>query len=254
MTTYTSVRRAIVTGASTGIGEETVRELRRRGWEVVATARREDRLAALAEATGCEAFAADLTSDDDVAALVQFATTRPDGIPITALVNDAGGARGVDRVEDADIERWRWMYEVNVIGTLRLTRAMIPHLREAGGGDLLFVTSTAAHDTYPGGAGYVAAKHAERMIPLTLRQELVGEPIRVIDISPGLVHTPEFSLNRLGSQDKADAVYAGVAKPLTGADVAGVIAYSLDLPAHVNLDSVIVRPVAQATNTLLARS
>ncbi len=253
MSAYTSPRRAIVTGASTGIGEETVRELRRRGWHVVATARRHDRLAALAAETGCEPFTADLTSDDDVAALAQFATSRPDGIPVSALINNAGGARGVDRVEDADIERWCWMFEVSVIGTLRLTRAVLPHLRAAGGGDLLFVTSTAAHDTYPGGAGYVAAKHAERMIPLTLRQELVGEPIRVIEIAPGLVHTPEFSLNRLGSAEKAAAVYAGVAEPLTGADVAHVIAFALDAPPHVNLDRVIVRPVAQATNTLIAR-
>lgn len=254
MTTARSPRRAIVTGASTGIGEASVRELRARGWEVVATARRQERLDALARQTGCEAFAADLTRDDDVEALVAFATTRPDGISVSALVNNAGGARGVDRVEDADIERWRWMYEVNVIGTLRLTRAVLPHLRAAGGGDLLFVTSTAAHDTYPGGAGYVAAKHAERMIPLTLRQELVGEPIRVIDVSPGLVHTAEFSLNRLGDAQKAAAVYAGVDRPLLGEDVASVIGFALDAPAHVNLDSVIVRPVAQATNTLLARS
>lgn len=254
MSAYASPRRAIVTGASTGIGEETVRELRRRGWHVVATARRADRLEALAAETGCEPFASDLTSDDDVAALVEYATTRPDGVPVSALVNDAGGARGVDRVEDSDIERWRWMYEINVIGTLRLTRAMIPHLRTAGGGDLMFVTSTAAHDTYPGGAGYVAAKHAERMIPLTLRQELVGEPIRVLEVAPGLVHTPEFSLNRLGSAEKADAVYAGVQAPLTGADVAHVIAFALDAPPHVNLDSIVMRPVAQATNTVIARN
>ena len=243
-------RHALVTGASTGIGEEAVRALIATGWTVTASARRVERLEALAEETGCDIHPADLTSDDDVSRLVSHVTSR---FPhVGALVNVAGGALGVDRIEDAQVERWQRMYEMNVLGTLRLTRAFIPLFVEKGG-DLLFVTSTAGQHTYPGGGGYVAAKHAERMIPLTLRQELVGAPVRVIDIAPGLVKTPEFSLNRLGSAEAAEKVYAGVAEPLTGADVAEAIAWTLNLPRHVNIDSMIIRPVAQATNTLIAR-
>ncbi len=250
---YPQPRRALVTGASTGIGADTVRLLRSRGWNVVATARREERLDALAVETGCEPFAADLTVDDDVARLVEFATSRP-GPPLSALVNVAGGALGMDSIAEADLARWQAMYDRNVLATLRVTKAVLPHFRARGGGDLVFISSTAGHDTYPGGGGYVAAKHAERVIPRTLRMELVGEPIRVIDIAPGMVRTPEFSLNRLGSQDAADAVYAGVAEPLVGADVAEAIAWTLELPRHVNVDSLVVRPVAQATNTLVART
>ncbi|HZK05075.1 MAG TPA: SDR family NAD(P)-dependent oxidoreductase [Actinomycetaceae bacterium] len=247
----TEKRRALVTGASTGIGLETVRALVASGWEVIASARREDRLRSLAAETGCDFFAADLTVGDDVARLTAFATSRPGARP-SALVNVAGGAEGVDTIASADIDRWQSMYDKNVLATLRLTRALLPHLRESGG-DIVFVTSTAAHDTYPGGGGYAAAKHAERMIPLTLRQELVGEPVRIIEIAPGMVRTPEFSLNRLGSQKAADAVYAGVAEPLVGADVAEAIRWTLSLPRHMNVDSMILRPVAQATNTLVAR-
>lgn len=144
------------------------------------------------------------------------------------------------------------MYEINVVTALRMTRAFLPQMRKSGG-TLVFVTSTAAHDTYPGGGGYVAAKHAERMIPLTLRQELVGEPVRVIEIAPGMVRTEEFSLNRLGNQEAADAVYAGVEKPLVGEDVAEAIAWTMNLPEHVNIDSMIIRPVEQGTNTLTRR-
>lgn len=243
------IRRALVTGASTGIGADTVRLLRARGWDVVATARRRERLEALAAETGCTHHAADLTRDDDVAALVAAATATP----VTAVVHVAGGALGLDTIADARVDRWQTMYDRNVLATLRVTAAMLPHLRTNGGGDLVFITSTAAHDTYPGGGGYVAAKHAERMIPLTLRQELVGEPIRVIEIAPGMVRTPEFSLNRLGSPEAAARVYEGVAEPLVGADVAEAIAWALELPRHVNVDSLILRPVAQATNTLVAR-
>jgi len=160
----------------------------------------------------------------------------------------------MDSIAEADLARWQAMYDRNVLATLRVTKAVLPHFRARGGGDLVFISSTAGHDTYPGGGGYVAAKHAERVIPRTLRMELVGEPIRVIDIAPGMVRTPEFSLNRLGSQDAADAVYAGVAEPLVGADVAEAIAWTLELPRHVNVDSLVVRPVAQATNTLVART
>lgn len=240
---------ALVTGASTGIGEETVRLLRAHGWRVVATARRVERLERLAAETGCTPVPADLTVDDDVAALVAAATASR----VTAVVHVAGGALGLDTIADAQVGRWQTMFDRNVVGTLRLTRAMLPHLRAHGGGDLLYLTSTAAHDTYPGGGGYVAAKHAERIIPLTLRQELVGEPIRVIEIAPGMVRTEEFSLNRLGSAEAAAKVYEGVAEPLVAADVAAAIVWALELPRHVNVDTMILRPVAQATNTLVAR-
>lgn len=242
-------KRVLVTGASTGIGAATVRRARRAGWEVLATARREDRLKALAEETGCEWFAADLTIDDEVAALAEKAKE----FDIDSLVNNAGGARGVDKVEDGDLDNWQAMYDMNVLATLRLTKAIIPHFRQRGGGSLLFLTSTAAHGTYPGGAGYAAAKHAERMLPNTLRLELVGEPIRIIEIAPGMVKTEEFSLNRLGSEEAAEDVYAGVDEPLLGADVAEAIMWTLELPKHFNVDSMTIRPVAQASNTLVAR-
>lgn len=242
-------KRVLVTGASTGIGAATVRRARKAGWEVLATARREERLKALAEETGCEWFAADLTIDDEVAALAEKAKE----FDIDSLVNNAGGARGVDKVEDGDLDNWQAMYDMNVLATLRLTKAIIPHFRQRGGGSLLFLTSTAAHGTYPGGAGYAAAKHAERMLPNTLRLELVGEPIRIIEIAPGMVKTEEFSLNRLGSEEAAEDVYAGVDEPLLGDDVAEAIMWTLELPKHFNVDSMTIRPVAQASNTLVAR-
>ena len=242
-------KRVLVTGASTGIGAATVRRARKAGWEVLATARREDRLKALAEETGCEWFAADLTIDDEVAALAEKAKE----FDIDSLVNNVGGARGVDKVEDGDLDNWQAMYDMNVLATLRLTKAIIPHFRQRGGGSILFLTSTAAHGTYPGGAGYAAAKHAERMLPNTLRLELVGEPIRIIEIAPGMVKTEEFSLNRLGSEEAAENVYAGVDEPLLGEDVAEAIMWTLELPKHFNVDSMTIRPVAQASNTLVAR-
>lgn len=242
-------KRVLITGASTGIGAATVRRARRAGWNVLATARRTDRLQALAEETGCDWFAADLTVSADVEALAGRAVE----FDVDSLVNNAGGARGADRVENGNIDDWQAMYDMNVLGTLRITQALIPHFRTRGGGSILFLTSTAAHDTYPGGAGYTAAKHAERMLPNTLRLELVGEPIRIIEIAPGMVKTEEFSLNRLGSTDAAEKVYEGVAEPLVGDDVAEAIMWALELPAHVNIDSLIIRPVAQASNTLVAR-
>lgn len=240
---------AIVTGASSGIGRATTVQLSEQGWNVIAVARREERLRKLAEEIDCYTYAADLTQEDAVQGLLEYAATIGH---VDALVNNAGGARGVDSVADAQTERWQTMYELNVITALRMTRAFLPQMREKGG-TVVFVTSTAAHDTYPGGAGYVAAKHAERMIPLTLRQELVGEPVRIIEIAPGMVQTEEFSLNRLGSQEAADAVYAGVNKPLIAEDVAEAITWTINLPDHVNIDSVIIRPVEQGTNTLTRR-
>ena len=240
---------AIVTGASSGIGRATAVQLSEQGWKVIAVARREKRLEELADQIDCYTYVADLTEEDSVQGLLEYAASIGH---VDALVNNAGGARGVDSIADADTERWQTMYQLNVMTALRMTRAFLPQMRKKGG-TVVFVTSTAAHDTYPGGGGYVAAKHAERMIPLTLRQELVGEPVRIIEIAPGMVHTEEFSLNRLGSQEAADAVYAGVEKPLIAEDVAEAITWTINLPQHVNIDSMIIRPVEQGTNTLTRR-
>ena len=242
-------RKAVVTGASTGIGEATVRKLRKLGWDVVAVARREERLRALAAETGCSFEAVDLR---DGAAVEAMAQRVSEAGPVDALVNNAGGALGVDSVAEADPDKWIAMYERNVMTALHCTRAFLPAMRERGG-DLLFLTSTAGHNTYPGGGGYVAAKHAERIIANTLRQELVGEPVRIIEIAPGMVKTPEFSLNRLGSAEAAEKVYEGVAAPLVAEDVADAIVWVFTRSSHVNIDSLIIRPVAQATNTLVAR-
>ena len=219
------------------------------GWDVVATARRTDRLETLAEETGCEVFTADLTRDEDVAALAEFAGSAG----LDAVVNVAGGALGVDRVDEADTERWKRMFDINVMATLNLTQACLPLVRRNGGGSLVFVTSTAAHGTYPGGGGYAAAKHAERQIATTLRLELAGEPIRVTEIAPGMVKTEEFSLVRLGDARAAEDVYAGVEGPLVASDVAEAIRWSLDAPLHVNVDLMVLRPVAQSTNTDVVR-
>ncbi|MCU1438666.1 MAG: short-chain alcohol dehydrogenase [Naasia sp.] len=242
------MRRAIVTGASTGIGWATVALLRERGWEVTGVARREERLAALAAETGADVFAADLTAPDDVAAL----RDHLGGLGrVDALVHNAGGARGMDRVEDGDADDWRWMFEANVVAVQRLTAVLLPLLRrtaaEHGHADIVAITSVAATEVYEGGAGYHAAKAGELMLMRALRLELAGEPLRVIEIAPGMVKSEEFSANRFGGdQQRADAVYSGVADPLSPSDIADVIAYAIGLPGHVNLDTITVRPVAQA--------
>ena len=244
-------RRALVTGASSGIGAATVRRLRADGWDVVATARRADRLTALADETGAEAFVADVTSDDDVAALVEHLAATGG---LDAVVNNAGGALGLDPVEHADLDQWRTMYELNVLGTLRVTKAVLPLLRERGAGDVVVVTSTAAHGAYPGGAGYTGVKAAERMLTTTLRWEIVGEPLRVIEIAPGAVATEEFSLVRFGGDtERAAKVYEGY-QPLVAEDIADAIAWTLSRPPHVNVDLLVVRPRAQANNTTTART
>ncbi len=245
----------MVTGASSGIGEAAARTLRGRGWDVVGVARRAERLQALQAETGIVAFAADLTKSADVDALAEWLA---DSGGVDALVHVAGGARGADRVEDGRAEDWQWMFEVNVLSAQRLVAALLPQLRAAaasrGYADMLFVTSTAAQSAYAGGAGYNAAKAGEAMIAHALRLELNGEPIRVIEVAPGMVYTPEFTLNRLGGdQNAAERVYDGVENPLTAQDVADVIAYALDAPGHVNLDLVTMRPVAQSAQYLLAR-
>ncbi|WP_334147149.1 SDR family oxidoreductase [Microbacterium sp.] len=248
-------RRAVVTGASSGIGAATVRALRNQGWDVVGIARREDRLASLVAETGASAIACDLT--DPAAVQAMLLEVEASG-PVHALVQVAGGARGTDRVEDASTDDWQWMFDANVLAAQRLVAGLLPLLRRAasadGHADTVFVTSTAAQTAYAGGGGYNAAKAAEGMLVRVLRQELNGEPIRVVEVAPGMVHTEEFTLNRLGGDSvAAEAVYAGVEAPLVADDVADVIAYALGTPGHVNLDLITMRPVAQSAQHLLAR-
>lgn len=238
-------RRVLVTGASSGIGAATVRRLTADGVAVLAVARRADRLDALAAETGADVFVADITQQADVDALVEYAGSLGG---VDAVVNNAGGARGQEPIWETDPDSWQWMYEVNVLGTLRVTKAFLPMLRARGGGDILFVTSTASIMEYEGGAGYTGVKHAEKMIVRTLRLELVGEPIRVLEVAPGMVHTAEFSAVRFdGDQARADAVYAGM-DPLVDVDIADAIAWSLSRPANVNVDTIVIRPVRQASN------
>ena len=250
-----TVRRVVVTGASSGIGAATVRSLRARGWEVVGVARRADRLEALAAETGADVFVADLTVQEDVDALAAHVAATGGA---HALVNNAGGAFGMGSVEDSDPADWQRMFDVNVLGVKRVTSALLPLLRDgaraAGHADVITVTSTAGFTPYEGGGGYNAAKFAAHALVAVLRLELAGEPIRVVEIAPGMVKTEEFSLTRFaGDRDKAEAVYEGVEDPLVAEDVAETIAHALDLPAHVNLDQVTVRPLAQAAQHKVVR-
>ncbi|MGV8852094.1 MAG: SDR family oxidoreductase [Rhodoglobus sp.] len=241
-------RRVVVTGASSGIGEATARRFVKHGWSVVAVARRADRLAALAADTGVETFVADITKQADVEALAAY--LRELG-PIHALVNNAGGAFGLASVEDSDADDWMRMFEVNVVGTKRATSALLPLLREGvvegESASILMVTSIAAHVPYEGGSGYNAAKFAQHAMTAVLRLELAGEPIRVIEVAPGMVKTEEFALVRFGGDSaKADSVYDNVPDPLVADDIAETIVHSIELPPFVNIDLVTVKPVAQA--------
>ncbi|OUM39543.1 SDR family oxidoreductase [Arthrobacter sedimenti] len=243
--------RAVVTGASSGIGAATVRALRRNGWDVVAAARRVDRLEALAEETGATAVALDVTDQASVDAFTAEVTAAG---PVHALVNNAGGAFGVERVADAVTSDWEWMYDVNVLGSMRMTRALLPALRSGGQGSVLFLTSTAALAAYEGGAGYCGVKAAQESMARSLRLEEAENNIRVIEVSPGMVYTEEFSLNRLGGdQAAAEAVYEGVDYPLTADDVASAVAFTLDAPHHMNIDQLVLRPLAQAANHKVLR-
>lgn len=242
--------RVVVTGASSGIGAATVRALRTQGWDVVGVARREDRLAALAAETGASYVTADLTCPQQVAQLVTEVNASG---PVHALVNNAGGAFGMHRVAQADVDVWRSMYELNVLATAAVTKGFLPAILASQRGSVVFVTSGAGHMPYEGGAGYAMSKHAERVLAQTLRMEHIKDNLRVIEIAPGLVKTEEFALNRLGSQEQADAVYAGVVAPLTAADVAQTVAWTLSLPQHVNVDSLVLRPVAQRFDNSVLR-
>jgi len=232
---------AVVTGASSGIGAATARALAADGFRVVCAARRKDRLEVLATEIDGVAVVCDVTNPDDVKALAEAA-----GPSVAVVVNNAGGAFGLEPVESADFAAWTAMYELNVLGVARVTRALLPALRAAHG-VVVTIGSTAGRNAYEGGAGYVAAKHGARAVVETLRLELSGEPVRVTEVAPGMVHTEEFSLTRFGGdQTRADAVYADVDRPLVAADVAEVVRWIASLPEHVNIDQIVVRPVAQA--------
>lgn len=231
---------AVVTGASSGIGEATARRLASEGFEVVLGARRLAKLEAIAEEIDGRALTLDVTDDASVAA---FAEQVP---KVAVLVNNAGGALGMEPAIDADLDKWRWMYEANVLGVARVTNALIGKLIDSGDGRVVVVGSIASFESYPGGAGYTAAKHAIGSVTRTLRLELLGKPVRVIQVDPGMVET-EFSLVRFdGDTARADAVYRGMT-PLGADDVADVISFAVTRPAHVNLDRIVVRPRDQAS-------
>jgi NADP-dependent 3-hydroxy acid dehydrogenase YdfG len=239
-------RIAAITGASSGIGAAAARALAADGFQVVLGARRLERLEKIAAEVGGEAVVLDVTEPESVEA---FAERLP---RCDLLVNNAGGALGLAPLAAADEEQWRWMYEANVLGTMRMTQALLPRLIKSGDGHVVTITSIAGFESYRGGAGYIAAKHAQRSMLRTLRLELLGEPVRVTEIAPGMVET-EFSLVRFGGDEEAAGrVYAGMV-PLRADDVAECIRWAVAQPSHVNVDEIVIRPRDQATATEVHR-
>jgi NADP-dependent 3-hydroxy acid dehydrogenase YdfG len=233
---------AVVTGASSGIGAATARRLATEGFHVFCAARREERIAALAEEIGGTAVRCDVTDASSVADLAKHV-----GGSLDVLVNNAGGAFGADPVSNADADEWRRMYEVNVIGLMQVTKALLPALVASGAGVIVNLGSMAGRIAYEGGAGYTAAKHGTKVVTETLRLELYDQPVRISEIAPGMVKTDEFSLVRFdGDEGKAEDVYAGVAEPLVAEDIADAIAWVVTRPPHVNIDELVMRPRAQA--------
>jgi NADP-dependent 3-hydroxy acid dehydrogenase YdfG len=237
---------AVVTGASSGIGAATARRLAGDGWDVVGGARRLDRLREVLDPLGGRAMPLDVT---DTASVEAFCAEVG---ACHLLVNNAGGALGLDPVAEADEERWRWMYEANVLGVVRATKALLPKLVASGDGHVVVIGSLAGLEAYPGGAGYNAAKFGVRAVSQVLRMELLGEPVRVTEIDPGMVET-DFSVVRFeGDEARAAQVYAGLT-PLTADDVADCVAWAASRPSHVNIDQIVVKPRDQATATLAHR-
>lgn len=249
-----NIKRAVVTGASSGIGKASVQALVKDGWSVVALARRESRLRALCDELGDSVSyeVCDVTDEGSTQIAVEKVLS---GGPVKALVNCAGAAFGKDPVESANLDDWRKMYELNVLGTLRITQKLLPALKQVpGGGTVLVISSTAGIEPYEGGAGYCASKFAEKVMARVLRLEQIGEPLRVIDIAPGMVHTDEFSLKRFGGDaQRAQAVYEGVPSPLTAEDVAECVRWALAQPDSVDIDSIVVRPRAEGSYTKVYR-
>lgn len=242
----TEGKTAVVTGASSGIGAATALALAKAGFQLVLGARRVERLREIATSVGGRYRSLDVT---DRASVEAFAAEID---RVDVLVNNAGGALGVDRVENASEERWRRMWELNFLGVARMTRELLPKLLASGDGQIINIGSIAGFETYPGGAGYTGAKHAVRALTKTLRLELLGQPIRVSEICPGLVET-EFSLVRFDQDvERAASVYQGMT-PLTGEDIAECIAWVATRPSHVNIDEIVIRPRDQATATLVHR-
>jgi NADP-dependent 3-hydroxy acid dehydrogenase YdfG len=245
-----SQRVAVVTGASAGFGEATAEALARDGFKVVVAARRYDRVAALAERIGGIAFELDVR---DRGSIERFAASVESAVgAVSVLVNNAGLALGSDPVENGSDDDWVQMWETNVLGILRMTKAFIPLLRKAGDAHVVNIGSVAGFNVYKGGAGYTSTKHAVRAITETLRLELNGETIRVSEVDPGMSET-EFSLVRYkGDETKAGGVYDGVT-PLSAADVAECVAFVISRPRHVNIDFLVVKPLAQAASYMIAR-
>ncbi|MDO5500465.1 MAG: SDR family NAD(P)-dependent oxidoreductase [Propionibacteriaceae bacterium] len=232
-------RIAVVTGASSGIGEATARSLAAAGFTVICAARRTDRIETLAAEIGGRAVTCDVSSDESVAELASAVGERCD-----VLVNNAGGALGLEPVSEADLEKWQAMYDSNVLGAARVTKALLPAV-EAAQGSIVFVTSVAADGGYEGGAGYCGVKAAERAIVQSMRLELFDRPVRICEVVPGMVHT-DFSLTRFGGDSaRAEKVYAGVVEPLIAEDLAECIRFIAERPGHVNIDRMVVRPRSQ---------
>ena len=235
---------AVITGASSGIGAATARLLASNGYHVIAAARRADRLAALAaEDQNIETFTLDVTKQESIDSL----TKHLQGKPVSILINCAGGAFDSDPINDSDPEIWKKTFDINVVGSVRMIKAMTPLMQAFGRGHIVIISSTAGHRVYENGGSYVAAKFAETSLVETLRLELNGQPIRVTEIAPGMVKTDEFAVQRFsGDTEKAAKVYEGVTRPLVAEDVAEAIRWSVMLPSHFNVDSLVIRPLAQA--------
>ncbi len=232
---------AVVTGASSGIGAASARALAGDGFHVICAARRKDRIEALAQEIGGRAVVCDVTDAASVAELAAAVDS------VDVLLNNAGGAFDQATVEEADVEDWAKMFDVNVLGVVRVTQALLPALRADGGGLVINLGSTAGRVAYEGGGGYTAAKHGVKVLTQTMRLELVAEPLRFTEIAPGMVKTEEFTLKRFqGDRERYDAVYAGVQEPLVAEDIAEAVRWVASLPAHVNVDELVVRPRAQA--------